>query len=318
VDFVVSHAEMKQNICSMMIVPLKVENEVMGVLRLGSREKSFFDQHHLRLAELIADRAAVIVQNARLYDKVLKANRELERLNRVKTEFVSMVSHELRTPVTAIKGFVDVVMNEEAGPLNSQQIKFLKIAHNSIDRLTILISDLLDISRIEAGQMKLEMHPISMVKILQDSAETYRATIEGKKIGFHVKIAEKLPEVLADESRIKQVIDNLLSNAMKFTSPDGSIKLLVEDMGDFVLVNVSDTGVGIKKENQEKIFDRFFQVDSSLTRQVGGTGLGLAISKSIIEMHGGRIWVESEEGKGSTFRFLLPRLREKKPPAPQK
>ena len=307
-----SPLEIRHNIRSMMFVPLKVENEVIGLLRLGSCEKAYFSQRHLKITELIADRAAVIVQNARLYDRLVKANHELERLNQVKTEFVSMVSHELRTPVTAIKGFVDVVMNGEAGPLNDQQTRFLRIAHNSIDRLTLLISDLLDLSRIESGQLKLELTPITLTKVLQDSAETYRSTIESKGIAFAVEIAKKLPEVLGDESRVKQVIDNLLSNAMKFTPSGGKVRLVADDMGDFVLVSVSDTGVGVAKENHEKIFEKFFQVDSSLTRQVGGTGLGLAISKSIIEMHGGRIWVESESGKGATFRFLLPRLREKK------
>jgi signal transduction histidine kinase len=207
-------------------------------------------------------------------------------------------------------------MNGEAGPLNEQQVRFLRIAHNSIDRLTLLISDLLDLSRIESGQLKLELSPVVLSKILQDSSETYRATIESKNITLTIEIAKRLPEVLGDDSRIKQVIDNLLSNAMKFTPSGGTIRLVADDMGDFVLVSVADSGVGVAKENHEKIFEKFFQVDSSLTRQVGGTGLGLAISKSIIEMHGGRIWVESEVNQGATFRFLLPRLREKRQELP--
>ncbi len=297
---------------SMLLVPLKVEQEVIGILRLGSEEEGFFDEGHMRLAELIADRSAVIVQNARLYEKILAANRELERLNRVKTEFVSMVSHELRTPVTAIKGFVDVVLCEDAGPINEQQRRFLNIAHNSIERLSLLISDLLDISRIEAGQLKIILQPVSMEKLLQDCYDTYKASIESKKINFEFKIEKKIPLVNADESRVKQVIENLISNAMKFVSEKGFIRMNIEDLGDFVIISVADTGVGISKEDQDKIFSMFYQVDSSLTRKVGGTGLGLAISKAIVEMHGGRIWVESEPGKGSIFRFLLPRYREAK------
>jgi len=295
-----------------MLVPLKVEQEVIGILRMGSPMTGFFDENNLRIAELIADRSAVIVQNARLYEKIVQANRELERLNKIKTEFVSMVSHELRTPVTAIKGFVDVVLAEDAGPINDQQRRFLNIAHNSIERLSLLISDLLDISRIEAGQLKIVLQPTSIEKVLQDSYETYRRGIEEKNFSFSLKIDKKVPLVIADESRVKQVIDNLISNATKFTQPNGFINMLVDDLGDFVLVSVSDNGVGIKKEDQDKIFSMFYQVDSSLTRKVGGTGLGLAISKAIIEMHGGRIWVESEPNKGSTFRFLLPRYREPK------
>lgn len=303
------HSETERDAHSMILVPMKIEKETIGVLKLGSRQKSFFNQHHLRLSELIADRAAVLVQNTRLYEKIWHANQELERLNQVKTEFVSIVSHELRTPMTAIKGFVDIVLSEEAGPLAPQQKKFLRIAHNSIDRLTMLISDLLDLSRIESGKMKMDLFATRMEKILQESAETYHTTILSKKMQFSLEMDKKLPEILADEARIKQVIDNLLSNAMKFTPEGGQIKISAGDMGDYILVAVSDTGPGIKKEDQEKIFEKFYQVDSSLTRQIGGTGLGLAICKSIIEMHGGRIWVESEPGKGSTFRFLMPRLR---------
>lgn len=299
----------ERDLRSMMFVPLKIENRVIGILKLGKREKSFFNQHHLRLSELVADRVAAIVENARLYEKLLQTNKELERLNRVKTEFVSMVSHELRTPVTAIKGFVDLMITEEAGPINDQQKRFLKITASSIERLTLLISDLLDLSRIESGQMKMEMSPVHIEELLRESAETYRSTIESKKISFSLEINKQLPQVLADGARIKQVIDNLLSNAMKFTPTGGQIRMIADDLGDFVLVSVSDTGVGIKKEDQEKIFEKFYQVDSSLTRQTGGTGLGLAISKSIVDMHSGRIWVESDLGKGSTFRCLLPRLR---------
>ncbi|OGR83370.1 MAG: hypothetical protein A2901_02235 [Elusimicrobia bacterium RIFCSPLOWO2_01_FULL_54_10] len=309
-DFSLSRLGLEHKIRSLLLVPLKVEQEVIGVLRLGSSEEGVFGEDHVRLAELIADRSAVIVHNARLYEKIIAANRELERLNSVKTEFVSMVSHELRTPVTAIKGFVDVVLSEDAGPINEQQKRFLNIAHNSIERLSLLILDLLDISRIESGQMKIILQPVSIEKVIQDAHVTYRSGIETKNISFELHMDKKIPMVVADESRVKQVIDNLISNATKFTPAGGTIKMSADDLGDFVLVSVADSGVGIKKDDQEKIFSMFYQVDSSLTRKVGGTGLGLAISKSIIEMHGGRIWVESEPGRGSTFRFLLPRHRE--------
>lgn len=305
--------EFEHDVNSMIIIPLKVENEMVGILRLSSRRKDFFNAHHIRLGELIADRAAVIIQNAVLYEKVIEANRELENLNRVKTEFVSVVSHELRTPVTAVKGFVDVVLSEEVGSLNAQQKKFLGIAHNAIDRLTLLISDLLDISRIESGRLKLDFAPISMAQTILDSCEASRAALEAKKIKLVLNVDKKLPQIQADPSRMRQVIDNLMSNAIKFTmAENGEIGINADDMGDFLLISIRDAGVGIEKDDQEKIFEKFVQGDSSLTRQAGGTGLGLAICKAIIEMHGGRIWVESEPGKGATFRFLLPRSREKK------
>ncbi|OGR82289.1 MAG: hypothetical protein A2902_00785 [Elusimicrobia bacterium RIFCSPLOWO2_01_FULL_64_13] len=311
-EFSLSRIGVQQKIGSIMLVPLKVDEEIIGILRVGSSERSYFNPHHLRLTELIADRSAVIVQNARLYEKIMRANMELEKLNHMKTEFVSMVSHELRTPVTAVKGFVDIVLEGEAGQINDQQNRFLQIAHNSIERLTLLIADLLDISRIESGQMRMEMVPISLAPVLQESLETHQKIIESKSIKLSSSIKTDLPDVMADESRIRQVMDNLLSNALKFTPAQGSMFVKSDDLGDFVLVTVQDTGVGIRKEDQDKIFSMFYQVDSSLTRHVGGTGLGLAISKAIIEMHGGKIWVESELGKGSTFRFLIPRIREQK------
>lgn len=308
-----TRTEFEQSVNSMIIIPLKVENEMIGVLRLGSKKKAFFNAHHIRLGELIADRAAVIIQNALLYEKVLDANRELENLNKVKTEFVSVVSHELRTPVTAIKGFVDVVLSEEVGALNDHQKKFLNIAHNAVDRLTFLISDLLDISRIESGHLRLELLPVSMSQVLHDASEACRVSLEAKKIKLVLNIDKNLPHIQADSSRIRQVVDNLLSNAIKFSMTENcTIRLSADNMGDFLLISVQDTGVGIKKDDQEKIFEKFVQGDSSLTRQAGGTGLGLAICKAIIEMHGGRVWVESTPGKGSTFRFLLPRSRDKK------
>ncbi|OGR79998.1 MAG: hypothetical protein A3I11_05545 [Elusimicrobia bacterium RIFCSPLOWO2_02_FULL_39_32] len=305
------HLEIEAEIESLLLVPLKSGQDILGVLKLGSHEKFFFTPYHVSLAELIAERTAAIILNSRLYEKLVEANKELERLSQIKTEFVSVVSHELRTPVTAIKGFVNIVMNQEAGPINPDQERFLKLAYNAIERLSFLISDLLDISRIEAGQIKLQPASLSMEKILQETKETFQSTIKSKEINFVVQVASNLPQVFADEFRIKQVLDNLLSNAIKFTPKQGTIQMAGENMGDFVLVSVSDTGIGVKKEDQGNIFKKFYQVDSSLTRSAGGTGLGLSICKAIVEMHGGRIWVESEVGKGSFFRFVLPRLKVK-------
>jgi len=310
--FSLSRLGLKQSILSMLLVPLKIEQEVIGILRFGSSELGYFNDDHVRLAELVADRSAMIVYNARLYEKVAAANLELERLNKIKTEFVSMISHELRTPITAIKGFVNIVLTEGAGPINDQQKKFLTIAENSIDRLSLIISDLLDISKIEEGQMKIKLEPISVDKIMQDCRETHRTGMEAKRISLELHFDNKIPMVIADELRVKQVIDNLMSNAIKFTPKNGKIKINAEDMGDFVLFSIIDSGIGINKDEHDNIFNMFYQTDSSITRKVGGSGLGLSISKSIIEIHGGKIWVESESGQGSIFRFLLPRHRNKK------
>ena len=310
-DFSLSRLGLKESIRSMLLVPIKIEQEVIGILRLGSSEGGCFNENHVRLTELVAERSAMIVYNARLYEKVIATNLELERLNKIKTEFVSMVSHELRTPLTAIKGFVNIVFTGSAGPINDQQKRFLAIADNSIDRLSLIISDILDISRIESGQMKIDLKPISVDKILQDCYETHSSGTEAKKISLELNFDKKIPQVIADGSRVKQVIDNLVSNAIKFTPENGKIRIDVEDLGDFVLFSIVDSGIGINKDDHENVFDMFYQTDSYLTRKVGGSGLGLSISKSIIEMHGGKIWVESESGQGSIFRFLLPRYKYK-------
>ncbi|MBI3012042.1 MAG: hypothetical protein HYY63_00270 [Elusimicrobia bacterium] len=226
-------------------------------------------------------------------------------------EFLSIVSHELKTPTTALKGAVDIVYYGEAGKLTPQQKRMLTIAQHSVERLTYLISDLLDVSRIEGGQIKLKMETASLGKILHDMQEAYLTIVQSKGIELSLQVSPNLPPVLVDDMRIKQVMDNLLSNAVKFTPPRGKITMTAKDRGDFVLVSVSDSGLGIKPQDQMKIFMKFFQVDSSLSRQAGGTGLGLAIAKSIVEMHGGEIWVESDLGKGSTFHFLLRHAKEK-------
>ncbi len=297
--------DLGEEIHSLMMVPLRFGKDVLGVLKLGSKRRNYFNSYHQRFSELIGERTAAILQSTRLYEKLVQANKDLERASQIKTEFVSIVSHELRTPVTALKGAVQLVLEGEAGELNPHQVHLLKIASNSTERLIFLISDLLDISRIEAGRIKLRIAPVSLNKVLGETEEIYYSSMKAKHLKFSVALPDALPLVSADEFRIKQVIDNLLTNAMKFTPVEGEVRLSAESMGDFVLVTVRDTGVGIKPEFQSKIFDKFFQVDSSLSRVAGGTGLGLAISKSIIEMHGGRIWVESEIGKGSLFKFIL-------------
>jgi len=308
-DHVYLHYANLWKIRSLLVMPLKLDKKCIGVMRIGHSQPRRFVPEHTRLASLIADQAAVIVQNAKLYQKIQENVRELQRLNRVKTEFISMVSHELRTPITAIKGFVTVVLNNDAGPLNQQQERFLRIANQSIDRLTLLITDLLDISRIEAG--KIEIYPIalSLNETLQHSIRDHLPSAQEKEIKLELQLATVLPEVKADPNRIRQVIDNLLSNAIKFTPEKGTVVLSAQDCGDYVMVSVKDSGIGLAESEHEKVFEKFYQVDSSLTRTSRGVGLGLAISRSIVELHGGRIWVESESGKGSEFKVILPRIR---------
>ena len=297
------------NVRSLILVPLKAENRVIGVLRIGRHQANCYSKDHLRLAVLIAHQAAVIIENAHLYDSLREAKQEQERLNQVKNEFLSVVSHELRTPVTAIKGFVKLVLQGDAGKLNSQQEKFLMIADQSTDRLTVLISDLLDISKIEAGHMNIEVKPLDAIALIGEILQRLGPEISAKNITLSTVLPQSLPPVMADRERLIQVFDNLISNAIKFTPIRGKITVSAKDKGDCVVFGVKDTGIGIALKEQKKIFEKFYQVNSGSTRSVTGAGLGLAIVKSIVTMHGGHVWVESNPGKGAEFTFIIPRAK---------
>jgi PAS domain S-box-containing protein len=227
-------------------------------------------------------------------------------LDRMKTEFVSQVSHELRTPLTAIKGFTEMLLDGDAGEVNDEQQEFLSIVKSNVDRLVALINDLLDISRIESGRIKLNLAPIDLSEIIASVVATMRPLLEGKSQSLTTDIAADLPMAMGDRDRVVQVVTNLVSNAHKYTQSGGAIQVLAQRQGDMLRVAVKDNGMGIPDEDIPKLFTRFFRVDSSLTREIGGTGLGLSIVKSIVELQGGSVSVESELEHGSTFAFTLP------------
>jgi signal transduction histidine kinase len=245
-----------------------------------------------------------------LYGELQKRVEELMRANRAKDEFLSIVSHELRTPLTSLSGFLSVLLDEEAGPVNEQQRKFLGIAKQSALRLNLIISDLLDVSRIESGRLSLEMGECSLHEILITSHEGLKSASANKGLQLRLHSLPSLPQIWGDPSRLQQVIDNIVSNAIKYTEKGGEIDILSEEKGDFLQVSVRDTGPGLTAQEQAKVFDMFYQADASTRRSAGGAGLGLAIARGIINMHGGQIMVQSEKGKGATFSFVIPRLRE--------
>ena len=224
-----------------------------------------------------------------------------------KTEFVSTVSHELRTPLTSIKGYTDLLMAGAVGPLMEDQARFVSIIHNNANRLTALINDLLDISRIESGRVRLAFRPLQIRDVVQDVVESQRAQFEAKGLVLEVELPQDLPLVQGDPERLAQVMDNLVSNACRYT-PKGKVTITVSQMQGALRMDVSDTGIGIAAADQSKIWDRFFRADHPLVEEVGGTGLGLSIVKMFVEMHGGRIWMDSELGEGSTFTFILPTM----------
>lgn len=223
----------------------------------------------------------------------------------MKNEFVSMVSHELRTPLTSIKGYVDLIVDGEAGEINDIQREFLQIVQENSDRLVSLINDMLDISRIESGRVHLKIEPLEIADVVQGVLDTFRTYADQQGVTLHSHIARNLPRVAADRDRVGQVLMNLVSNAIKYSPGGGSVTVAAKRRGDKVHLEVTDTGIGISEENQRQLFTKFFRVDSSLTREIGGTGLGLSIVKSVVELHGGEIWVVSKEGEGSTFAFSV-------------
>jgi K+-sensing histidine kinase KdpD len=242
-------------------------------------------------------------------------------VDRLKSEFVATVSHELRTPMTSIRGYVDILLMGAAGALSENQTHFLQIVKNNTERLNILVDDLLDISRIEAGRITLSPQAIDLRQVAEDilADVSRRSTEEKKPMVFSLDAEKDIPLVLGDEERVRQVLGNLVDNAYHYTPENGQVTIHIETMnGNEVQVDVIDSGVGIPVEDQERIFDRFFRGEDPLVLATPGTGLGLAIVRQLVEMHNGRIWLDSEgEGKGSTFSFTLPAYDEATQPQGQ-
>jgi signal transduction histidine kinase len=235
-------------------------------------------------------------------------NQELQRANRLKSEFLANMSHELRTPLNAVNGFSEVLLGQYFGPLNDKQVEYVNDILASGRHLLSLINEILDLSKIEAGKMQFDPRPFRLESVIDECLQLLLAESKRKKQRIEICLEPKQIEVTGDERRIAQVLQNLLENAVKFTPEAGWIKVHARSLGDAILIEVSDSGIGIHKEDQARIFEAFQQADSSLARKHQGSGLGLALSKKILELHGGRIWVESEPGKGSSFFMALPRV----------
>lgn len=231
--------------------------------------------------------------------------RELDRL---KSQFVSTVTHELRTPIVATQKALDVIIDKSAGPLNEDQARFLDIARRNLDRLGRLINDILDFSKLEAGKMKLEIVETQVGRVVQDACDALSSWANSKEIRLERKVENDLPVLSVDSNRIIQILNNLIGNALKFTPKGGCITVEVKarNNGAEVEVSVQDTGTGIAKEDLDKVFERFLQVGERRQTDISGTGLGLSIAKEIVELHGGKIWAESEKGQGAKFIFVLP------------
>ncbi len=315
------YIEVAPDVRSKLCVPLITGSEVIGVLNVESPQPNTFTNDDLQLLNTLSGNLTMMISNARLFEEIEaartelqrraealeKANERLQELDHLKSQFLANMSHELRTPLNSIIGFSEVLHDGLVGDLTSEQQECVENIYVSGEHLLALINDVLDLSKIEAGRVELSPSTFRVGDLIDKVHATIISMVEEKSQTLHIELIDGLPPLTADRLRIKQVLLNLLSNAHKFTPEGGEITIACELFDSHtMLFSVSDTGIGIRKEDQEAVFEEFHQVDGSATRKVEGTGLGLAISKQLVEMHGGRIWVESDYGEGATFFFLLP------------
>jgi GAF domain-containing protein len=290
---------------SVVMVPMRQETGVAGAISVSHPEVAAFSSDRVELLKTFARQAVIAIENVRLFNELEAANRHLEAASRHKSEFLANMSHELRTPLNAIIGFSEVLAEKMFGELNEKQEEYSKDIHASGQHLLSLINDILDLSKIEAGRMELELSDFHLPTALDSALTLVRERAGRRSIALHLSVDERLGYIQADERKVRQVVLNLLSNAIKFTPEGGRIEVAAVPKDGFVEVSVSDTGVGIAAEDQEAVFEEFRQVGTA-DKKVEGTGLGLTLCRKFVELHGGRIWVKSELGVGSTFTFSLP------------
>ncbi len=290
------------------VVPIEREDQVVGLLVLESLDPYVWNEETVRFLVRLADHAAIAITNAQLYAEVQEANQ-------TKSDFISFVAHELKTPMTSIRGYADLLAKGAVGPVNENQAQFLSVIRANVERMARLVSDLTDISRIEAGKLELEFQRVNFHEVVDEVVHSLSQQIADKQQKLEVHIPEDLPPIWGDRVRLAQILTNLVSNAHKYTPEGGTIEIWAEHVPnewqpngppEVVHVAVRDNGLGISEEEQEKIFQKFFRSENRRAREAPGTGLGLHITKNLVELHGGRIWFESKLGEGTTFHFTVP------------
>ena len=295
----------QEGIRATLMLPLLAGEKPVGVFFLDSLTPGAYTERDLELVDPVAQQLALAIQNAQLFREVEDKGRQIEIASKHKSQFLANMSHELRTPLNAILGYTALILDNIYGEVPEKIRDVLQRLDKSGHHLLGLINDVLDLSKIEAGLLTLSLADYSMREVVQTAVAEVESLAAEKKLALKVTAAADLPRARGDARRITQVLLNLVGNAIKFTEA-GEVRVEVTAADGAFLVSVADTGPGIAEADQEKIFEEFQQADGSSTREKGGTGLGLSIARRIIELHGGRIWVESKLGEGSTFRVTLP------------
>lgn len=292
---------------SQLAIPITQGEKLLGVIDLHANTPRFFATEDTRVYTTLALQVAVALQNAYLYAEQLQTAEQLREVDRLKSEFLASMSHELRTPLNSIVGFADVLLEGIDGELNERMEEDVHLIRQSGIHLRELIADILDMSKIEAGMMELRFEEIDIRSVAEEMIATNKPTAQTnrKDLDLQLEISPEVSTVVADRTRLRQIFHNLISNAIKFTER-GFVRVAINKQEDDLLVAVQDTGIGIRPEDMSIVFERFRQIDGSLTRQAGGTGLGMPITKELVELHGGRIWLESQMGEGTTFWFTIP------------
>jgi signal transduction histidine kinase len=292
---------------SQFVVPIRREAQVIGVILLESQTLEHYNEGMIEFLARLSDHASIAISNAQLYS-------EVQRANQAKSEFVSLVSHELKTPMTSIRGYSDLLAAGSVGKVNEAQMEFLTTIRSNIQRMATLVSDLADISRIEAGRLHLEFSSVALREVAEEVVRSTMALAKDKDHQVQIDIPEDLPAVWGDRNRLAQILTNLTSNAIKYTLEGGEIAIRasqsenqwdLEGLPQVVHLQVVDNGIGIKLEDQTKIFQQYFRTEEGRDT-ASGTGLGLNITRYLVEMQGGKIWFESVYGKGTTFHFTIP------------
>jgi signal transduction histidine kinase len=291
---------------AILVVPMMREGEAIGCITTSFTEPGGFSDKQIALLKSFSDQAVIAIENARLFREIQDKSQQLEIANRHKSDFLANMSHELRTPLNAIIGFSEVLLEKMFGEVNEKQLDYLQDIHSSGKHLLSLINDILDLSKIEAGRMDLDIAEFDLRSALQNAMTLVKERAQRHGIELSLEADDAIGAFRADERKFKQIMLNLLSNAVKFTPEGGKIGVRAKPVGNAVEIAVTDTGVGIAPEDQKSVFDEFKQVGRDYTKKAEGTGLGLALTKRFVELHGGSIRLESTPGRGSTFTVTIP------------